>query len=206
MSSCRRYAVLLAALVALPAGAHATPPKIDADTCTQLRLEEAKFRQSGIVNDMSKGPEWAKANLSPARLHEIEHYIQLDEQVEFGCRDAKLSADAEKASKAAARIEINSDADPTAPLPTDPAKPGSKAKSKPSAHTHAKHKKSKTADPKSGSLDQSKKTTKSSQLENSPPQPAVADSTEPAASTAIPAAGASPAFGFGETVVVPPSP
>ncbi len=65
MSSCRRYAVLLAALVALPAGAHATQPKIDADTCTQLRLEETKFRQSGILNDMSKGPEWAKANLSP---------------------------------------------------------------------------------------------------------------------------------------------
>jgi len=201
MSSCRRYAIVLAALVALPASAHATQPKIDADTCTQLRLEQAKFRQSGILNDMSKGPEWAKANLSPDRLREVEHYIQLDEQVEFGCRDAKLSPDAEKASKAAARIEINSDADPTAPLPADPAKPGSKAKSKSSAHKHAKHKKSKSADPKSGSLDQSKMTTKSSRSESPGPQPTVADSSEPVASTA---GSAPPAFGFGETVVTPP--
>lgn len=203
MSSCRRYAIVLAALVALPAGAHATQPKIDDGTCTQLRLEQAKFRQSGILNDMSKGPEWAKANLSADRLREVEHYIQLDEQVEFGCRDAKLSADAEKASKAGARIELNSDADPTAPLSTDPAKPGSKAKSKPSAHKHVKHKKSKPADPKSGSLDQSKKTTKSSRSENAAPQSAVADSTESEASTT----SAPPTFGFGETVVIPrPSP
>ena len=95
---------------------HATKPKLDSDTCVQLRAEEKKFRQSGILNDMSKGPEWAKANLSAARLREVQHYIELDEQVQFGCRDARLSVDALKASAAAERIEINSDADPTIPI------------------------------------------------------------------------------------------
>ena len=109
--------VIALAACAIPAAtALATQPKIDADTCTQLRLEQIKFRQSGIVDDMAKGPEWAKANLPPDRLREIEHYMALDEQVKFGCRDAKLSPEAEKASEAASRIEINSDADPTAPL------------------------------------------------------------------------------------------
>ena len=109
-------AIALAVSLVSATTAFATQPKIDAETCAQLRLEETKFRQSGILNDMSKGPEWAKANLTPERLREVEHYLTLGEQVEFGCRDAKLSPDAEKASEAASRIEKNSDADPTAPL------------------------------------------------------------------------------------------
>lgn len=109
--------LFLAAAGSLSCGgiAYATSPKIDDDTCTQLRAEQAKFQQSGILNDINKGAEWAKGNLSPDRLREIQHYMDLDEQVKFGCRDAKLSPDAQKAREAAGRIEINSDADPTAP-------------------------------------------------------------------------------------------
>src|SRR3954468_15435285 len=94
----RVIAVLV--LYVAPAASRATNPKIDADTCTTLRLEQIKFRQSGILDDMSKGPDWAKTNLSADRLREIEHYMMLDEQVKFGCRDAKLSPEAEKASEA----------------------------------------------------------------------------------------------------------
>ena len=46
-----------------------------------------------------------ESQLTPERLREVEHYLTLDEQVEFGCRDAKLSPDAEKASEAASRIK-----------------------------------------------------------------------------------------------------
>ena len=50
--------------------------------------------------------------------------MTLDEQVEFGCRDSKLSPEAEKASEAASRIEKNSDADPTAPVTATSPKAG----------------------------------------------------------------------------------
>ena len=120
----------------LSAGAgFATAPKLDDDTCTQLRAEQTKFQQSGLLDDLAKGAEWAKANLSPDRLREIEHYMTLDEQVKFGCRDAKLSRDAERAREAAGRLEINSDADPTAPAASDT--PVSNPKKKQRGHVKA---------------------------------------------------------------------
>ncbi|MBS0251889.1 MAG: hypothetical protein JSR78_12590 [Proteobacteria bacterium] len=119
-----RRTMLVATLALAPSAAWATKPKLDPETCNALRLEQIKFRQSGVLNDMSKGAAWGKANLSPERLREIQHYLELDEQVQFGCRDAKVTAEAKRASEAAARIEINSDADPTAPVAKDPPKPG----------------------------------------------------------------------------------
>ena len=124
MLNIHRCALALAASAVGASAALATQPKLDAETCAQLRLEQIKFRQSGILNDMSKGSEWAKANLTPERLREVEHYMTLDEQVEFGCRDSKLSPEAEKASEAASRIEKNSDADPTAPVTATSPKAG----------------------------------------------------------------------------------
>ena len=102
-------ALLLCAALSRPV--HATAARIDAETCTQLRLEQIKFKQSGVLDDMKNGPEWAKSNLSPERLREVELYIQLDEQVKFGCRDAKLSPDLLKAQEAATRQELNLDPD-----------------------------------------------------------------------------------------------
>lgn len=146
-----RRTLLIATLVLAPSAAWATKPKLDPETCNSLRLEQIKFRQSGILNDLNKGAAWGKANLSPERLREIQHYLELDEQVQFGCRDAKLTAEAKRASEAAARIEINSDADPTAPEAKDPPKPGaagadsdSKKTSKKTVHKSKSTKSSKT--------------------------------------------------------------
>jgi len=146
-------AALFAAICLAPGHAWATKPKLDPDTCTSLRLEQIKFRQSGILDDINKGAAWAKANLSADRLREIQHYIELDEQVQFGCRDAKLSDEAKRASEAAARIEINSDADPTAPVSKDPPKPSAAADKpdKPAPPKKAgKKKKVKAAKPSDG--------------------------------------------------------
>lgn len=111
------------ATLSWPAAASATPARLDDETCNQLRLEQIKFKQLGVVSDIEKGGTWGKANLSAERLREIEQYIQLDEQVKFGCRDAKLTLDGARASEAARRLELNPDLDPTAPLPAsaDPA-------------------------------------------------------------------------------------
>ena len=92
-------------------------PKIDKETCAQLRSEQATFIQSGILADIQRGPEWAKANLAAERIREIELFITLDEQIKFGCREVTLTGDALRAGEAARRLEINPNADPTAPPP-----------------------------------------------------------------------------------------
>ena len=102
-------------LAATPA--FATEAKLDAETCSQLGLEHMKYVASGAAADVQRGPEWAKANLSQDKLRDIELFIQLDEQINFGCRDAKLTMDAQRAAEAAKRLEMNPDLDPTAPLP-----------------------------------------------------------------------------------------
>jgi len=210
-------AAVLTAIFLSPLSAWATQAKIDADTCTSLRLEQIKFRQSGIMEDLEKGAAWAKANLSADRLREIEHYLQLDEQVKFGCRDAKLSPEAEKASEAAARIEINSDADPTAPIVKDPPKPGSAAKSpdeKKPAPKKAAKKKTKPADDKSEGEATAKaaKTKQSNAAPDTAPHPPVIlqSQSESPPRSSFGGDGNSgnselPAFGFGEMSVLPHS-
>jgi hypothetical protein len=113
-----RLPILIAAVSVLASSpALATAPKLDAETCNQLRLEHMKYVASGAAADVQRGPEWAKANLSTDKLRDIELFIQLEEQINFGCRDAKLTMDAERAAEAAKRLEANPDLDPTAPLP-----------------------------------------------------------------------------------------
>ena len=222
MRNIHRSALALAASIVWASAALATQPKLDAETCAQLRLEQIKFRQSGILNDMRKGPEWAKANLTPERLREVEHYLTLDEQVEFGCRDARLSPDAEKASEAASRIEKNSDADPTAPLsaaspkaggvppvaadPVKPSKPASTANrpaTKKAPHKkRATHKKKESAAPQAENID---KVTQPIPANDTPSS----SSAEPIAAepgqtqNSSPWTPVSPTFGFGEPEVIP---
>lgn len=96
---------------------HAATPKLDKETCAQFKTEQIKFIQSGILADLQRGPEWGKANLSADRLREVEHYIQLDEQIKFACREATLTPDLAKIEEIAKRLETNPNIDPFAPLP-----------------------------------------------------------------------------------------
>jgi hypothetical protein len=105
-------------LALMPAAAG--QPKLDAETCKQLHVEQATFIQSGILADLQRGADWGKSNLSASRLREIEQYILLDEQIKFACREATLTPEMEKASEVAKRLELDPNADPLAPLP-DPA-------------------------------------------------------------------------------------
>lgn len=193
-----------------PVAAHATKAKLDRDACAQLRAEEKKFRQAGILSDMSKGADWAKANLSAERLREVQHYIELDEQVQFGCRDARLSVDAQKASEAAARIEINSDADPTIPVVKDPVKPGATpavtTKKQPANKTTRK--KPKSGDPKSGSLEPpegAKPAARAAAAEAPTPAPERTGSTVQSPDVSAGQGANQLMFGFGETMVLPHS-
>jgi len=119
----------LCVVLALPA---AGAPKLDKETCDQLKDEQGKFMQTGIVSDLQKGPVWGKANLSAERLREVEHFILLDEQLKFGCRQGTLTADVLRAGEAAKQLELNpildTDPDDEGKDAGSPGKPAAKAK------------------------------------------------------------------------------
>lgn len=201
----RCFAVFLLTVFVPSAFAHATEAKIDAKSCEQLRVKRVQLRKSDIFDSVMKGPAWAKANLNPAQLREVEAYIQLDEQLKFGCREAKPSPIAEKASEAAARIEVNSDADPTVPVAADPAKPAA-SKKKTAAKKPAKSKKSKRDDLKAGSGDPVKPVAvpkPHAEAEPAPPRAAKSKRTPSSTVASGDEPVTLPAFGFGETTVLP---
>ena len=109
----------------VPAAFALAAPKLDKETCEQLKGEQTKFMESGIVEDLQKGPAWGKTNLTAERLREIEHFILLDEQLKFGCRQVTLTADVLRAGEAATKIEAN----------PNPADPSAAAVEKPSGGT-----------------------------------------------------------------------
>ena len=63
--------------------AHAA--KLDDAACSALKVEWARLETDAIKSDMAKGPQWAKDNLTPERLKEIEQLIGLQESVAFRC-------------------------------------------------------------------------------------------------------------------------
>lgn len=132
LAGTRALALMLPLLALAPLTALAAP-KLDKETCDQLKGEQAKFMASGIASDLQKGPDWGKANLPPERLREIEHFILLDEQLKFGCRQVTLTADVLRAGEAANKIEnpappAAAAAKPTKPKPESHGEPEKAAK------------------------------------------------------------------------------
>ncbi len=78
-----RYAWALVILAAGSTGAGAT--RLDKSACNDLKTELAGVVASGARDDMERGPEWAKANLAPAKLADVRRLIELEQQLEFRC-------------------------------------------------------------------------------------------------------------------------
>ncbi len=60
---------------------------LDPETCANLKTEYDGLVAAGARSDMDRGPEWAKANLTPDRLGKIERLIAVGEQLSFRCGD-----------------------------------------------------------------------------------------------------------------------
>jgi hypothetical protein len=83
--------LLLAALLgAGTALSQARAAPLDADTCGKLMVEQGALEKAGIEQEMSKGAEWAKANLGLERLNQVRRFIELEEQILFRCRSKSL--------------------------------------------------------------------------------------------------------------------
>jgi hypothetical protein len=83
-----RLLLCLAALCAVLAEVRAAP--LDADTCTKLAIEHGELEVAGIDKEMTKGPEWGKANLGPEKLAKVRRFIELEELMLFRCRGKSL--------------------------------------------------------------------------------------------------------------------
>lgn len=110
---------------AIAGGADAGAP----DKCAQLMVEQTHYKERGVVDDMNKGADWGKANLSPERLREIRDYLALEEELKFGCREATLLIDPKSLVDPAARAAAPAGAAGAATGVGDPAaKPKKKRK------------------------------------------------------------------------------
>lgn len=75
---------LLAALLLLAAPPAMAAP-LEPEACAALKSEHRSLVAAGAKSDMDRGPEWARANLSPERLGKIERLITVQEQLSFRC-------------------------------------------------------------------------------------------------------------------------
>ena len=127
-----RFAVttfaLMAAFSAAAGLAPATSAPLDEAVCKDLDAEQKQLELQGIKEDLAKGPEWAKANLTMARLAVVKQYIEITEQVAFRCPSLIV-------------VSVPELAEPEAKVPE--AAPAAKTPAKSAAQPAAKPKKKK---------------------------------------------------------------
>jgi hypothetical protein len=157
----RGLAAFAAVLLVLPA-ARSSP--LGKDGCAQLKVEQGELERAGTRASMSRGPQWAKSNLEPAKLEQIKRLLEIDEQLLFRCGGRPL-------------VNLPQDPDP------DPAarEPGDKAAKAPQVPKAQKKEVTKKA--AAGAADQPGKDAvkKATAAKPAPTPPKAADKAEAAA-------------------------
>lgn len=102
MSHIAGIAALVAASFALAAGGALAEP-LPKEECDKLQAEQTSLSDSGVREQLERGAEWGKANLSPVQLKGVERFILLEEQLSFRCGLAKLRASLPEADEDAER-------------------------------------------------------------------------------------------------------
>lgn len=104
----------------------AAASRLDDAACDALKAERARIETDALKSDMQKGPAWAKDNVSPERLKEIEQVIGLDESIAFRCQQPKSVAVPVHAAKANPGAAGGTSAAPSteASVPEDEEAPG----------------------------------------------------------------------------------
>lgn len=55
------------------------------ERCGRLQIERQALVALGVENNMAKGPEWAKVNLTDSDLNLIKRFISVSELLKFRC-------------------------------------------------------------------------------------------------------------------------
>ncbi len=80
-------------VVLLPCGLAVAAP-LEPTACEQLRQELGKIELTGARGNLAKGAAWAKVNLKPEQLQQIEKLIDTEAQFLFRCPQPKRQFDA----------------------------------------------------------------------------------------------------------------
>lgn len=126
----KSVAASVAVLVAFGLAPAMSAP-LDEAVCKDLDAQQKQLELQGIKDDIAKGPEWAKANLTMARLAVVKQYIEIEEQVAFRCPSLVVVSVPELAEPEAKVPEAAPAAKPPAKAAAQPAaKPKKKKKRK----------------------------------------------------------------------------
>lgn len=92
-----RSVIVLGLSLAMVSGPAAALPMAPED-CDRARSEQLRLESAGVTTDMTRGAEWARANLEPERLKRVARWIELQEHILFRCPRPKPPPQAESAS------------------------------------------------------------------------------------------------------------
>lgn len=90
-----RWSLAAAALVALSLSVG--PPRTFAEPlakeeCDSLKAEQAELTAAGVRDQLGRGADWGKSNLSMDQMKRVERFIAIEEQLSFRCGLARLRA------------------------------------------------------------------------------------------------------------------
>lgn len=103
------------------ATAHSAP--LPREDCDKLATERTALMSAGIVEQMAKGPAWAKSNLPAAKIAEVQRFIAIDEQLSFRCGMSRLKLEIPDEEQAAADAEAKKAPAKGAAVPKKPVTP-----------------------------------------------------------------------------------
>jgi hypothetical protein len=137
MRGLKGWRVLAAAAVTCGVVSGAVAEPMAKEACDAAEAERSALLAGGIQETVKKGPAWAKANLPPQKLKDVERYIALQEQLLFKCGQAKLRT-----------LPLNDGEDGEGPGTAKEAAPGDEAKKPPTPKPKPKPAPRKAAAPK----------------------------------------------------------
>jgi hypothetical protein len=85
-----RFGLVLGVQALLLGCGVAVAAPLDQDACARFKTELLQLELAGTRNDMAKGPEWAKVNLSADKLSQIKRLMEVEEQLLFRCQGKPL--------------------------------------------------------------------------------------------------------------------
>jgi hypothetical protein len=85
-----RFGLVLGVQALLISAGAAAAATLDQDACARLKTELLQLELAGTRNNMGKGPDWAKGNLSADKLLQIKRLLDVEEQLLFRCQGKPL--------------------------------------------------------------------------------------------------------------------
>lgn len=106
-------------LILVPAARPASAAPLPREACDKIKSDHDALTAAGLPDTIKKGPAWGVANLTPAKLKEVERFIGLEEQLLFRCGYATVRGqlDGEQADETSGDAEKAVAATGPPPLP-----------------------------------------------------------------------------------------